>query len=605
MSAISNNYYVIRQLIRYMPMYVFAGVFYAVITGLRTVYLNMYMVNYAITAVEKHSPFFRVIAFLIISAIILMTAYLLEAFWIHLIKPIYSEKINFRMQTELFDTSIQIPLKAFDDTQYYDDYVVAMNSGNMTTQVFDNHLALIVSLSTISGIVGLAFTMDLSIVLIAFISFIISMYTNIIIAECQAKLDLGIQHVNRKDQYIRRIFYIKKHQQDLKLYNLKQILFRQIEEVKMDKKALIEAYGRKIGILKFVNAFILEGVLIDFLVILYLSFKTLVLKTLSIGSFMALINGCYSLKYNFNALVDNVSVFYQNSIYISRYRDFGKAYNESDENSLYSSKVSVSIDETSADKRAQTTESPFESLSFENIHYCYDSGFALKNINLKILRGQKIAIVGYNGSGKSTLVKLISQLYSPDLGHIRVNGSILTRKNATYFQKKCHVLFQNATLFNLSLSENIALERKVDKKKLESAISKGFLETLIRDLPSQEQTIIGREFDENGCDFSGGERQKIMLARLFYHDKDVIILDEPNSALDVETENQFYDSLLEHQGEKTLIFVSHRLSSVIKCDKIFMLSDGSVIEEGNHDELMALEGKYAEFFKAQASWYTA
>jgi ATP-binding cassette subfamily B protein len=586
---------------------VLLGLIYAFVNGIKSVYLNIFLVKTVLNDVSNERSYQEIISYLIISLVILSVAFLYESMWNNRIKPVYMQRISAEMQNSLFNTAIDVPLKAYEHTEYYEKFVLAIKNGSLATDVFDNQIKLISNASTVIAIIGLAITMDSSIVIVAFTSFFVSLKTNIKLAEKKAEFDGKLKLIDRKDEYIRRVFYLKEHRQDLRLYKLSKPLYKQTFENATERRSQIHFYGIIIGRLKFFNSFILEGLFIDFGLILYLSYKTLILGLLDIGTFMALINGCYSLKSSFNDIVTEFSKFYENGIYIERYRSFIDLKffrNEAIKTEQCTNKQNTTTSEIDVKLVSPMgCEYNFQSLVLDSINYQYSGGFALKNISMEIKAGEKVAIVGYNGAGKSTLVKLITQLNMPNSGNIILNGNLCEKLPSKELKDMTYVLFQHASLYHTKLLDNITMGSEININKLDGVLYSEVINQLMVHLPMREYTEISKEFYLDGRDFSGGECQSIMLSRIFYHDKDLIILDEPNSALDVETEDNFYNFLLSEQKEKAMVFVSHRLSSVLKCDKIYMLENGSIIESGTHNDLMNLNEKYAELFRAQSSWY--
>ena len=229
----------------------------------------------------------------------------------------------------------------------------------------------------------------------------------------------------------------------------------------------------------------------------------------------------------------------------------------------------------------------------------------LKNINITIHSGEKIAIVGYNGAGKTTLTKLLMRLYDVTEGEILLNGINIKEYSIKDYREYFGAVFQDYKLFAGTVSENVMMDTVKESDKpviLNSLEQSGFSEKL-NSFPDKEDTMLTREFDKKGTGLSGGEAQKVAIARVFAKDCKVIILDEPSSALDPVSEYNLYHSMLNAAGEKSVVFVSHRLSTTRIADRIYMFEKGEIIERGSHDELMELNGKYAQMFNLQAEKY--
>ena len=216
-----------------------------------------------------------------------------------------------------------------------------------------------------------------------------------------------------------------------------------------------------------------------------------------------------------------------------------------------------------------------------------------------------MAVVGENGSGKTTFIKLLCRLYDPQEGQILLNGIDIRKYRYDDYMHIFSVVFQDFQLISQPLGDNVAGSCRYDREKVETVLRKvGFGERLDR-MPNGLDTVLYRDFSETGVELSGGEAQKVAIARALYKDSPFIILDEPTAALDPIAEAEIYARFNEIAQDKTTIYISHRLSSCRFCDEIVVFSDGRVIQQGTHETLLAQEtGKYAELWHAQAQYYT-
>lgn len=250
-----------------------------------------------------------------------------------------------------------------------------------------------------------------------------------------------------------------------------------------------------------------------------------------------------------------------------------------------------------------TTEVPC--ITFENVSFSYpeQEKAIFKNINFEIAAGQKIGIVGLNGSGKTTLIKLLCRLYEPTEGRILVNGIDIKTVPYEEYSKMVSIVFQDFFLFAYSVQENIIFNKALDDEKLKISIQESGLSEKIVSLPNGLDTPVYKKLDSNGVEFSGGEGQKLALARAIYKNAKILILDEPTSALDPIAEYELFSRLYAFSEEKTTLFVSHRLSSTAFCDNIIVISNGGIAEKGTHSELMKQNGIYAQLYRSQAKYY--
>lgn len=251
-------------------------------------------------------------------------------------------------------------------------------------------------------------------------------------------------------------------------------------------------------------------------------------------------------------------------------------------------------------------ETALEELEVKNVSFRYPESdtYVLKNVNLKLHAGDKLAIVGENGSGKTTLIKLICRLYQPSEGKILLNGKDIADIPFEKYIACIATVFQDFSLFPFSLGENVAASRDYDAARVEEALTKVGLEEKLLQLKNGVRQSIFSGFDENGTDLSGGEQQKVAIARAVYKDAGLMVLDEPTAALDPYAEYEIYKNFSEITESKTLISISHRLSSCRMCDRILVLDKGKVVQEGAHEELVKdLDGKYYALWTAQAQYY--
>ena len=247
-------------------------------------------------------------------------------------------------------------------------------------------------------------------------------------------------------------------------------------------------------------------------------------------------------------------------------------------------------------------EIEFRGVSFR---YPRSEAWVLRHVNMKFKIGDKLAIVGENGSGKTTFIKLLCRLYDPTEGKILLNGIDITRYRYDEYMDLFSVAFQDYALFAFSIAQNVAASDRVDTARVQNCLNRVGLGEKIANLPKGIHTNIGREYENDGVDFSGGEQQKIALARALYKDAPFMILDEPTAALDPIAEAEIYARFNDIASDKTSVFISHRLSSCRFCDEIAVFHKGRLVQLGSHDELVADEnGKYRELWNAQAQYYT-
>lgn len=257
-------------------------------------------------------------------------------------------------------------------------------------------------------------------------------------------------------------------------------------------------------------------------------------------------------------------------------------------------------------KMRQMRKSPVK-VEFRNVSFTYPGSEkpTLKNINVVIRPGEKIALIGLNGAGKTTLVKLMCGFYHPTEGEILLNDIPIEQFNREEYYSLVSVLFQDSTMLALSLDENLTGQNtgEIDREQLARALKLSNFESVYEKLPDQGKTPLVREINQNATDFSGGEKQRLLFARTLYLNTPLVILDEPTAALDPIAENELYLNYGKSMENKTSVYISHRLSSTRFCDRILLLEHGEIVEEGTHEGLLAGNTRYAELFEVQSQYY--
>ena len=245
-------------------------------------------------------------------------------------------------------------------------------------------------------------------------------------------------------------------------------------------------------------------------------------------------------------------------------------------------------------------------IRLENVSFRYPKAQkdTISHINLTIRPGEKLAIVGLNGAGKTTLVKLACGFLDPTEGRVLLNGEDIRQYNRRDYYTMFSAVFQDFSVLEASVEENIAQQvEQIDSKKVWSCLEKAGLVEKVNAMPEKEKSKIGREIYEDGTELSGGQTQRLMLARALYKDAPILVLDEPTAALDPIAENDIYMKYSSMSSGKTSLFISHRLASTRFCDRILFMEHGQIAEEGTHEQLLEKKGGYANLFEVQSKYY--
>jgi len=373
---------------------------------------------------------------------------------------------------------------------------------------------------------------------------------------------------------------------EIKIYNLKKFF---LEKTKSFQDEIVNQYKKPI--LKYIFWSTLASFFIPAIIFFFLkNFINQIIfsQKFSLGDFTFFLNAIFTFTGQTSSLLVNIGSVVENNLYVE---DYFKLLNI--KNKIINSKRAKRL------KKIIPREIKFENVSFV---YPGSKKLVLKNINLTIKTNQDIAIVGPNGAGKTTLIKLLFRFYDPTQGKILVDGVDLKKINLDDWYRHLGVLFQDFARYYLTVKENIEFGDISNKKKnVNQALSNAQGSDLL-DLPKKTDQILGRWF-EDGEEISFGQWQKLAIARALYRNAPILVLDEPTSNIDAQAEFKIFNNLKKTYQEKTLIFISHRFSTVRMADYIYVLKNGGIIEQGNHQNLISQNNVYAKYFKIQKQGY--
>ena len=334
----------------------------------------------------------------------------------------------------------------------------------------------------------------------------------------------------------------------------------------------------------FTFTVIFEGVL------LYAIYRNRVTGSISLADLTIMASLMVAMTWILIRVFENVMEVLKNGMYLNNLKRFLE----------YEEKIPEDYD-------GEMPDADFKSLEFKNVSFSYKDTEIIHNLSFKVNKGETAALVGHNGAGKTTIIKLMLRLYDPDSGTILYNGKDIKTYNLKAYRDIFATTFQDFKLFGMTVKENVLMGRHYENEDelVREALKKADVLDRIEELDKGIDSVMTKEFDENGCVLSGGESQKVAVARTFIKDAPMKIFDEPSSALDPIAEYELFNSIIGEGQDHTMLFISHRLSSVKNCDKVFMLEKGTLIEEGTHKELMEQNGSYAAMYKKQAMNYLA
>ena len=550
-------------------------------------------IRYVLHCAEFHEPFWKAFAYIGAILLINMIQIIPDGYFIHgwtyKAKPMLYRSLKEKM----YEKAAEIDLSCYDDPKYYNDFVLAVAEAESSIDRFLKMCNMMVQGITVIVTTGAFYIMtDATGILFVLASFVLRFLVSRVLNKLNFDVRLKVNPLERKRNYVSRVFYLNDYAKELRLHpkvgdNLEKVFEETNDEIAKEQKRV----GLKRTFLNFTRDYVVGDFIMDGLYITYLVFKATVLKTLAYSDAVVLFNRTSSLRRGFANIADVVPMAQENSLYIDKIRAFLD----------YKPKMELNVGETVPSNNAEL------SLKHVSFKYSEDADETLKDITLKVKPGEKIAIVGYNGAGKTTLIKLLMRLYDPTEGTITYHGKDIKDYKPCDYRRRIGVVFQDYQMYGATLLENVLMtdskagdySEEAAKEALERA---GFSKRL-QTLPHSLDTQVTTEFDKDGINFSGGESQKIAISRAFYKDADILIMDEPSSALDPIAEYELNKAMESAAKGKTVFYISHRLSTTRDADRIILLEKGRIAEEGTHESLLEMNGKYAEMWRVQAGRY--
>ncbi len=588
--AIQNNVYALRLLWQICPNQVIHMAISRFLGYFEWLFYSAFFMRYVINALETEQEFAAIMKFLAVTITVFASINLYYSYVNGRVNPVNKVIISQGLNKRLFQKSRNVELACFEDSEFYNQYTLAMERADErlieTVDVLWGNI--FGAVSTVFSF-WLLFDVDRLSVLFVISPIIGNFVFNRKLSKIEYNRNKDMAPNNRKIAYINRVMYLSDYAKEVRLTNVFALMKRQYKEAiqglinvtgKYKTKAVIYHWFR----VQFTFTFIFEGMLI------YGAYRTLVSHTMSLAQLAVITSMMVSSTWILIGFTESLMSGFKNGLFIDNLRNFME----------YKEKLPE-------DLQGVIPEPVIRSIEFRNVSFSYKEEQVIRNLSFEIRGGKTYALVGHNGAGKSTIIKLLLRLYDPAEGEILLNGRNIKEYNLRQYRELFAAAFQDCQIFSLPVVENVLMHKPAEgeEAKAEAALKLAGVYEKVQSLPKGIHTILTKEFDEEGAVLSGGEYQKIVVARAFVKDCPVKIFDEPSSALDPIAEYQLFDNILKSSQDKTMLFISHRLSSVQNADWVLMLENGSVIEEGTHKMLMQSGGAYADMYRKQAVNYLA
>lgn len=592
--ALKADLWMVRQIWRYSPWYIVTNVLYGVMMGALPAAGLLYT-EHLYDGIEGGTAFGKLLWLILVYMAALLIVRALHTVYQLVMLPRFREVINRRLYSDIFAHASRTDLANYDDPEFFNEFIFSMQGAwphviqliEGTGGLISNAVTMLVGVGVIAGVSPI-------VACILLVSGVFRIFISRRTNALSKKQEEEITPMRHRRDYIKRVYTTPDYAKELRITRISENLhddYRAATE-KMQKNAV--EYGKKYMFYDFLFLLILDFA--NYAVMLILLWQMLMVPEsgVTLGGFAVGVNAIWSLSWRLQEMGRGLMAYHQHGIFVKKIIHF------------FSIKPRI-VGGTLA-------TAPLQTLCVKNLRFAYPGKegevTALQEVNMEIKRGEKIAIVGYNGAGKTTLTKLLMRLYDPTEGSITYNGRDLREYDLADLRGRVAAVFQDYRIFAATIAENVVggelakgEEGQRQRERVCEALRKSTFAGKLATLEKGIDTPLTREFEDDGVQLSGGEAQKIAIARAFYQDADLIILDEPSSALDPNAEYELNRALYEYAEDKTVIFISHRLSTTRHADRIYMFESGRLIEAGSHEQLIAQNGKYAYMFNLQAENY--
>lgn len=586
-----NNWFLIKLMFSASPSFMVFTLMDSIRNQISIFFEHTYGIGYVLEAAEFHYPFRQVAQFILILAGCITLGMVFTVVAGDYIQEKERPKVREKIKMLLYEKTKELDLACYDNPEYYNEMVLAISEVDTQIDRCEAFLRNTASGITVFVSTGIYFLIrDRFSIVFAASSFVMAFAFNQLYNKRSFQIRMERNPHERKREYVKRVFYLGDYAKEIRLNpEIPDILLQTFEQANEEVYRVEKKHAMRRLFLGVMRRYVSNDFFSDVLYITYLVFQAAVRGVLSFSGVAILYNSFGRLKRGMSIFTDVYPFACESSLYVQKIRDF----------LAYEPKIQ-------SEEGIEPAEGARE-MELDGVSFAYDqrTGGLLRDISLHIAPGEKIALVGYNGAGKTTLVKLLMRLYDVDAGRILADGRDIRTYDVQKYRDSIGTVFQDFQIFAGSVMENVLLDVAdgCSEDGIKEALADSGLMERVERMEKGIDTPLTTEFMEDGMDLSGGESQKLAIARVFYRKAGLMILDEPSSALDPIAEYQLNHAMLSATKDKTVIFISHRLSTTRLADRIIMLEQGRIVEQGSHSELLERDGKYAQMWRVQAGAY--
>lgn len=585
-----NNIYAVKTVWEISKTRVIHTAVDSVVGYIEWIFMSIFFLRYVISAIENEAPIGTILFFISICFAVFLLLAMYQSYLNSVIYPYTDNKIYRVLYRKLYAKARNVELRCFEDADFYNRYTMALDgSAQKMTKSVNYFFSVIFGVIAAAAAFWSMFSIDPYSVL-----FVISpIIGNFVFGGLMSKIWSGryVDNVknNRMAEYVNRVMHLADYAKEIRFSSIHGLMMKRYSDATKGNQEVADKYAKKAVVYTWAQnvttfALVFEGIMI------YAAYRTIVSQSMGLAELAIMFTAMSTSSWILIGMFNNISEAMKNGEFLEYFRTFME----------YKEKIPENQDGIIPER--------IHSIEFKNVNFEYNENEpVINNLSFKIEGDKVCALVGHNGAGKSTIIKLLFRLYDPTNGEILVNGINIKKYNLKAYRKEFSAAFQDYKVMAMSVKDNVLMGEKIDdpEETAERALKCAGVWDKVQSLSKGIDTVMTKEFDNDGAVLSGGEQQKIVVARAFAQNASVKVFDEPSSALDPIAEYNLYKGIMDESKGHITLFISHRLSSVKDADEVFMLENGTVIEQGTHRQLMDMNGKYCEMFTKQAQNYLA